>query len=130
MSMSSANMTIWKLIDNDDAMYAEHYQVTCDECATLVSEDQYEDQYDEHDGLCDRCYDAVHFTCAECGEEHHCDDHHTTYPSLCDGCGDTKCREVADELWALIEDLVGSWSGEDTEITRLQKLLKYAKKLK
>lgn len=66
----------------------------------------------------------------QCGEEYHCDDHHTTYPSLCDGCGDTKCREVADELWALIEDLVGSWSGEDTEITRLQKLLKYAKKLK
>ena len=29
-----------------------------------------------------------------------------------------------------IEDLAGSWSGEETEISRLQKLLKYARKLK
>jgi len=41
-----------------------------------------------------------------------------------------KRTEVADELWSEIEDLAGSWSGEDYEITRLWKLLAYATKLK
>ena len=80
MSISPANIAIWFLIDNDDAMYDGDYRVTCDDCATLISEDQ----YSEHDGLCDRCYDSVHFTCSECGGEFHCDDHHETYRDLCD----------------------------------------------
>ena len=80
-------------------------------------------------GLCDRCYDAVHFTCGECGEEFHCDDVSSDYPELCTDCGSTKRTEVADALWSEIEDLAGSWSGEDTEIPNLKKLLAYAKQL-
>ena len=126
MSVSNANITLWHLHDNDEAEKAEDYRVTCDDCATLITEDQ----YGEHDGLCRGCYDSVHCTCTMCGEEFHCDDHHETYTDLCDGCGETKRTEVADELWSKIEDLAGSWSGEETEISRLQKLLKYARKLK
>jgi len=126
MSISLANITIWSLVDNDDAMYGANYRVTCDECATLIGEDQ----YGEHDGLCETCYDSVHFTCGECGGEFHCDDHHETYRDLCEECGSAKRTEETDELWAEIEDHAGSWSGEDSEITRLQKLLAYARQLK
>jgi len=126
MTMSLANTAIWSLVDNDDAMYGENYRVACDDCATLISEDQ----CGSHDGLCDRCYDAVHFTCSACGEECHTDDCHATYKDLCEGCGSAKRTEVADELWSEIEDLAGTWSGEETEITNLKKLLAYAKKLK
>jgi hypothetical protein len=126
MSISLANIAIWSLMDNDDAMYDENYRVTCDDCAILISEDR----YGTHDGPCDRCYDSVHFTCSECGGEFHCDDHHETYTVLCEGCGDTRRTQQTDELWAEIEDLAGSWSGDDTEISKLQKLLKYARKLK
>jgi len=74
MSVSLANITLWHLHDNDEAEDAADYRVTCDDCATMISETQ----YGEHDGLCDRCYDAVHFTCDACGGEFHCDDHHET----------------------------------------------------
>ena len=45
-------------------------------------------------------------------------------------CGSAKRTEVAEELWTEIEDLAGSWSGEPDENYKLQKLLKYARKLK
>jgi len=126
MSISLANITIWNLMHDSEAQDADDYQVTCDECATLISEDQ----YGEHDGLCEACYDSVHFTCGECSGEFHCDDHHATYSDLCEECGCSERSQLADELWAEIEDLAGSWSGEDDGISKLQKLLKYAKKLK
>jgi len=126
MSISIANIVFWSLMDDSEAQDAEDYQVTCDDCATMISEDK----YDQYDGLCEACYDSVHFTCSACGEEFHCDDHHEIYRDLCEECGDMKRTEVADELWSEIVDLAGSWSGEDYEIARLRKLLAYAGKLK
>lgn len=63
MSISLATIALWRLMDDNEAQYAEDYRVTCDECASLISEEL----YGEHDGLCPLCYDAVHFTCDECG---------------------------------------------------------------
>ena len=126
MSISLANIAIWSLMDDSEVQDAEDYRVTCDDCAILISETQYE----AHDGLCDRCYDSVHFTCSECSGEFHCDDHHETYTDLCEECGYSRRTQLADELWAEIEDLAGSWSGEPDENYKLQKLLKYTKKLK
>ena len=126
LSMSNANIALWQLMDDSLAQDAEDYMVTCDKCAALITEDQ----YGEHDGLCEACHDAVHFTCPECGETYHCDEHHDTYTDLCENCGAVKREVIADGLWSEIEDLAGSWLGEATEISKLQKLLAYAKKLK
>ena len=78
MSMSKAERTAlaWRLLDNAEAEDAEGYMVACDECARLISEDE----YGETDGLCAACHAACHFLCAACGEEHHLDDRSEDYP--------------------------------------------------
>ena len=121
-----ANVTLRDLVDNGDVEDAADYRVTCDECATLITSDY----YDEHDGLCDACHASVHATCGECGGEFHLDEMSDEFPKLCVDCGCEKHTAVADELWEEITDHVGSWSGEDDEIARLKKLLAYAKRLK
>jgi methionyl-tRNA synthetase len=124
--IAEANILIWRLLDNSDAEEADGYQVACDECAALVSEDV----YSENDGLCNACNAAVHFTCEACGEEQHVDDRSEEYPTLCVSCGSDKHTKAADNLWSELEDLAGSWSGEDCEISNLKKLLAYAKRLR
>src|SRR5271166_2095462 len=114
MSMSLANIAIWSLINDSEAQDALDYHVTCDDCAILISETQYE----AHDGLCEGCFDSVHFTRSECGEVYHQDDRSETYKDLCEECGCSKRTKQADELWAEIEDLAGSWSDEDSEINK------------
>lgn len=125
MAVSLANIAIWKLIDNTEAQDTEDYRVTCDDCATMIDEDT----YDSNDGLCPTCDALVHFTCSECNETFHTDDHSEYGECLCTECGIAKQMQEADELWAEIEDLAGSWSGEDNEISNLRKLLNLAKKL-
>jgi hypothetical protein len=98
----------------------------CDECGQPYPPDE----DGESDGLCEACYDACHFTCDSCGEHKHQDDRSDEFPELCTSCGCDKHTEVADGLWAELEDLAGSWSGEDYEIKNLKKLLAYAKRLR
>jgi hypothetical protein len=126
MSVAQANMAVWRLLDNEEAQDAEDYQVTCDERGGLITEDD----YGERDGLCEACHAAVHFTCDECGEEFHLDEQSEEFPRHCVGCGCDKHTKIADGLLSELEDLAGSWSGEEYEISRLRKLLAYAKRLK
>lgn len=125
-SLYWANVTLRELLDNSAVEDAADYKLTCDECAALISEDT----YSTLDGLCEACHDACHFTCAECVGEFHQDDRSEYYPKLCAECGAAKRTEIADGLWSEIEDLAGSWVGEDYEIERLKKLLNYARRMK
>jgi hypothetical protein len=54
---------------------------------------------------------------------------HDEYKTLCLDCGCSKHTEIADRIWSAIEDLAGSWGGEESEISNLRKLLAYARKL-
>lgn len=126
MSMSEANVLLWRLLDNSEAEEAEGYNVACDECAGLVNEDE----YSENDGLCTACHGKVHFVCPSCGDTFHQDDRSKDYPELCVDCASERHRTVADGLWSELEELAGIWSGEDHEIERLKKLLNYARRLK
>jgi DNA-directed RNA polymerase subunit RPC12/RpoP len=126
MCLATANLTIWRLLDNSEAEDAEDYLVTCDDCGALITDDE----YSANNGLCGGCNAAVHFTCGECKEAFHVDDRSDEFPLLCTDCGSAKHTELADGLWSELEDLAGSWSGEDFEIGRLRKLLAYAKRLK
>ncbi len=126
MSLADANLAIWRLLDCGEAEDAEDYRVTCDECGGLVDEDV----YGENDGLCEACHAAVHFTCKDCGHEYHTDDQSDEFKGVCTDCGSSKRQELADGLWSELEDYVGSWSGEDYEISSLRKLLAYAKRLR
>jgi hypothetical protein len=126
MGMCSANGTLAALVDNGDAEDAEDYRLTCDECAALVDISYYEDS----DGLCSSCYDACHFDCDGCGDEFHIDERSEEFPKLCVDCGCTKHHDEVELIWSQIEDVVGAWDGEDNEISRLKKLLAYARRLK
>jgi hypothetical protein len=123
----TANLHLWRLLpDFGEMQDSADYRVTCDECAALIAEDE----YDANDGLCDTCNAKVHFTCDECGEEFHEDERSEYDPKLCEECGSAKRTKVADDLWEEITDLAGSWSGEEWEIPNLKKLLAYARRLK
>ncbi len=127
-----ANRTIEILIDEDDECPedAVDYGTVCDgrdDCITLVSVNG--DDYDDHDQQCQACWDSTHFYCRECDEEFHHDEEHEQFKGYCVDCGCSKHQEKGDELWTEIEDIAGSWSGDDDEIMKLKKLLAYVKKL-
>lgn len=124
--MCSANGSLAALVDNGDIEDAEDYRVTCDECATLITIDY----HDDHDGLCEACYDACHFDCQECGDEFHTDERSEEFPKLCVECGCSKHHDEVESIWSQIEDVVGGWDGDDDELPRLKKLLAYARRLK
>lgn len=126
MGMCSANGSLAALLDNGDIEDAEDYRLCCEECAALITIDY----HDDHDGLCEACYDAVHFDCTECGDEFHRDERSEEFPKLCVECGCSKHHDEVESIWSQIEDVVGTWDGEDDELPRLKKLLAYARRLK
>ena len=126
MSICSANGTLAALVNNGDIEDADDYRVVCDECANLITIDY----YDDHDGLCEDCYGAVHFDCTECGDEFHRDEQSDEFKGYCVECGRSKHAEEVESLNDEISDVIGSWDGDDDEIQKLRKLLSYAKRLK
>ena len=124
--MCSANGSLAALLDNGDIEDADDYRVCCGECATLITVDY----HDDHDGLCEACYDACHFDCPECGDEFHADERSEEFPRLCVECGGEKHTQIVDELNDQFSAVIGDWDGDDDEIVKLRKLLSYARRLK
>ena len=122
-----ANLKLYGLLDNE-VEDADDYKQTCQEgedCITLVDLDE----ASEHDGACQKCWNATHFDCCECNAEFHHDDEHESCKGYCVECGCAKLREKADDLWESIESIVGGWADEADEISKLKKLLSYVKKM-
>jgi hypothetical protein len=127
MALALANMALANMVDNDEVQDDPSYLVTCDgdSCAALMTEDEYGDR----DGLCPTCWAACHFRCTECREEFHEDDRHDTRKGCCVECGCARDQEEKDSLWSELEGIAGEWDGLDDEISKLRKLVAYARKL-
>lgn len=126
LGMCNANGTLAALLDNGDIEDEDDYRLCCDECKALITVDY----HDDHDGLCEACYDAVHFDCTECGDEFHVDEQSEEHKGYCVDCGCSKHAEEVESLNDEINDVMGSWDGDEDEIAKLRKLLAYARRLK
>jgi len=114
---------------NEAAQEAEDFRFLCPECAAGWTIDNRDPEEDD-DAVCEACWAKANFTCAGCHQDCAIDDRHQQYPEYCTSCGDEHHAERVQDERSELDKILADWMDTEGELTKLKKLIAYAKRLK